>query len=210
MSSQMCCGCEPQLTNQRGRGIPVLRSTVPKKRFISTDMLLRSRKGGMETEREGVRLSPPSREDDNSAGQMKCSTCHNLRGAGSQGHLCKVRTPNTTLCDISRCHSGTPAIHFRAPAWEAQNSHLLVCCFLTKSLKCPHSRFRASVCAARTLTLTSLSHLDGAQASKHPHTPWEWFCSRNFQTVSFALSLFLASVWSLWIYRKCVLVSDLS
>lgn len=113
--------------------------------FIRADVLSgrskKERDGDRKREREGERgrQSAPSREGDISAGPMKCSTCHNLKSTDSQGHLCKVTSPNKTLCDISRWHAGTPASHFRVTAQEVPYSDSLICRVLTKSQKCYHS-----------------------------------------------------------------------
>lgn len=60
-----------------------------------------------------------------------------------------------------------------------------------------------------TLTTIKLSHLDAAQAAKHPHTLPEWFCSNHFETNYYDGSFF-GCVCSQWICRKCVLPSGLS
>lgn len=115
--------------------------------FAPTCYQVGAKKRGMETERERERergrergrQSAPSREGDISAGPMKCSTCHNLKSTDSQGHLCKVTSPNKTLCDISRWHAGTPASHLRVTAQEVPYADSLICRVLTKSQKCYHS-----------------------------------------------------------------------
>lgn len=194
---QIYFSSKPKLMNQWGPSFRVIQTAGTKESF---------RDGHGKRERE--RKSAPSREDDISAGPMKCSTCHNLKSTDSQGHFCKVISPSKTLYDISRCHPGTPASRFRVTAWEELYSYSLIFSVLTKSQNCSHSSNLDHFCAS-ALTTTKLSHMDAAQASKYPHAP-EWFCANHFQTSSYNGSHFLGSVWSQWICRKSVLPRDLS